>query len=122
KLVGNQCVVILGLAFRPRVKEDAYSTAYLVRDALREKGAHVAFYDPFYTEDEIDAHGFVQCDLDGERAPEAIVLVTAHPEYCELDWAGLKARGLEAVVDGRNLWSPGTVKAVGLKYVGIGQA
>ena len=119
--VRGKRVLLLGLAFRPLVKEDAFSTAYLLREALLEKGALVSLHDPLYSADEIRAHGFEPGSLDGERAPQALVLVTDHPELRSLDWASLRARGLEAVLDGRNLWSPSAVRSAGLRYSAVGK-
>lgn len=114
-------VLILGLGFRPGVKEHAYSTAFSLRDELARRGARVALHDPLYAPDEIEAHGFAPGRLDDEIAPGSIVLNTAHEAYLGLDFTDLAKRGLRAVVDGRNAWDPPRVRAEGLVYLGVGR-
>lgn len=115
-------VLLLGLAFRPEVKEHICSPAYLLRDALRLRRAQVELYDPMYSAAEIADKGFVPGRLDAPVAPDAIILVTAHRALLELDFAGLASKGLEAVVDGRNAWNAETARQAGLVYLGVGRA
>ncbi len=112
-------VLILGLGFRPEVKEDACSTAYLLKDALAARGAKTFLHDPLYSDDEIKAHGFTPGVIEDA---EVIVLNTAHKPYAKLDFKKLAKAGLKAVVDGRNLWDAKEARAAGLFYLGIGRA
>lgn len=114
-------VLILGLAFRPQVKEHFYSTSFLLREELTRRGALVMIHDPLYSPKELRAHGFEPGCHDGERAPAVIVLNTAHKEYISLDFAFLARGGLRAVIDGRNLWDPAEIRGHGLLYFGIGR-
>lgn len=109
--------VVLGLAFRPGVKEHFASPALLLRDELRARGARVAIVDPLYTQGELEAQGFET----GTDTAHVLVLATAHPEFRDLRLAEWRAKGLEAVLDGRNALSPDEVRAAGLAYVGIGR-
>jgi nucleotide sugar dehydrogenase len=115
-------VLVLGLGFRPQVKEHICSPAFALRDELVRLGAEVRLHDPLYTRDEIERHGFTPGSWTDVPAPEAIILNTAHPEYAKLDFKELARRGVKAVVDGRSLWRPGDARSAGLVYVGIGQA
>lgn len=119
--VAGRRVVILGLGFRPGVKEHTCSPAFHVRDALLERGAEVELCDPLYSDTEIETHGFVPGQLDSLPAPDAIILVTAHPEFTNLNFQRLAARGLKAVVDGRNVWNPTEVRNCSVIYLGIGR-
>ena len=114
-------VLVLGLAFRPGVKEHTCSTAFLLREELARRGAAVTLDDPLYTPDDIRACGFAPGTPASDPAPDVIVLNTAHPAYRALDLAALARRGLQAVVDGRNLWEPEQVRRAGLRYVGMGR-
>jgi perosamine synthetase len=114
-------VLILGLAFRPSVKEHILSPAFLLQSELSKLGAEVYLHDPLYSEAELRHHGFTPGSLEAHPAPEVIILNTAHPEYRNLDFALLAERGTKIVVDGRGLWSADKVRAAGLAYIGIGQ-
>jgi nucleotide sugar dehydrogenase len=114
-------VLILGLGFRPEVKEHTCSPAFQVRDALRDHGAVVELCDPLYSDEEVLEFGFAPGDLGRAQAPDALILVTAHQAFRDLDWSALAARGLKAVVDGRNVWSAERAEAAGLIYLGVGK-
>jgi nucleotide sugar dehydrogenase len=113
-------VLILGLGFRPEVKEHTCSPAFPLRDELLRRGAEVQLHDPLYTADEIAKEGFSPGSLASRPSAEALILNTAHSAYAALDFAELAAAGLKVVVDGRSLWQPDAVRAAGLLYLGIG--
>lgn len=118
--IAGRKVLVLGLGFRPEVKEHLCSPAFLLREELARRGATVRLHDPHYTPEEIRAHGFEPQSRVGEPWAEAIVLNTAHAAYRDLDFAALARQGVRAIVDGRNLWDGKTVEAAGLVYVGVG--
>ena len=114
-------ILILGLAFRPQVKEPAFSPAFLVREALDKRDADVHLSDHHFTNGEINDHGFRSGELEDPAGWDALVMVTGHRRYRDLDFKSLAATGLKAVVDGRNLWNPELVRDSGLIYIGIGR-
>ncbi len=119
KPLAGQQVHILGLGFRPEVKVDTFSPAYGLRDELQRRGAHVTIEDPYFTSQEIVSAGFEP----GSVADAAVVVLnTAHPEFAEPDFAGWRHAGVEAVLDGRNLWSQERAEAAGILYFGIGRS
>jgi nucleotide sugar dehydrogenase len=119
--VRGKSVLILGLAFRPQVKEDILSSAYLVRDTLQARGAEVSLEDPLFDAAEIRSRGFQPGTLEQTPGPKVVVLQAGHDAYRQMDFAALARRGVQAVVDGRNLWNPAEVQAAGLAYIGAGR-
>ena len=120
KPLRGRAVHILGLGFRPNVKVDTYSTAYPLRDALQRKGALVTIEDPFYSDDELRAVKFAPAHLGHDRI-EAVILNTAHAAFKGPDFAQWHAQGVEAIVDGRNLWNADDAARAGILYLGIGR-
>jgi nucleotide sugar dehydrogenase len=116
-------VGILGLGFRPDVKEHICSPTFLLEAALRARDADVRVHDPLYADGELEGHGFAPWSPN-ERAwrPEALVLATGHTAFARLDLAALRAGGLRAVLDGRRFWDPDTIAALGLPYIATGRA
>lgn len=114
-------VLLLGLGFRPQVKEHICSTAFLLGPEAQRRGASVVLHDPLYSDAEIRSHGFEPFCLESDTLPEAVILNTAHAAYRQLDFPGLARRGVQVVADGRALWDPATVRAAGLAYIGIGR-
>jgi hypothetical protein len=72
-----EAALILGLGFRPQVKEHTFSTAFLLREELERRGARVWLNDPLYSDREIREHGFEPLDLDGPQLPALVILNTA---------------------------------------------
>jgi nucleotide sugar dehydrogenase len=112
-------VHILGLAFRPQVREDAYSPALALQQRLHRAGATVTLEDPLYEDATLIEKGFTPGRIDGSRL-DAVLLHTAHPEFARPDFAAWHARGIRAVLDGRAFWSRQDAEAAGLIYLGVG--
>jgi nucleotide sugar dehydrogenase len=125
--------LILGLGFRPQVKEDAFSPAFALAAELTKRGAHPELHDPLYTPEEIRKRGFTPAAFAAKGAswknlsevqaptPDLLILNTAHAAYANLDFKKLAALGLKAVLDGRNFWNPEAIRAAGLFYLSIGR-
>ena len=109
--------VILGLGFRPAVKEHTCSPAFQVAASLRRRGADVALHDDLYSAAELRSLGFQPGSPEGASA---LVLCTAHEAYRALDFNALKEKGLRAVVDGRRVWNRAKIEALGIAYLGVG--
>ena len=98
-------VLILGLAYKPDVDDDRESASYRLLDKLRERGADVAYYDPYVpvigpTREHPHWAGTksVTWDRDTIAGFDAVVIATAHKavSYDELaEWA-------QCIVDTRN--------------------
>ena len=112
-------VLVMGFGFRPGVKVDTLSPAYALLDELSRRGAVAMLTDPYYSDDELRQAGFATGTL---ADSEAVVLNTAHQQFADADFAAWRRHGIEAVLDGRNLWSQHAAEAAGLVYLGIGRA
>lgn len=119
--VKQKKALILGLSFRPNVKEDSLSTAYLLHEVLRDHGYDVTIHDTEYSLDEIAAKGFQSIDDIYESGCEVVFLVTMHREYFDIDFNKLAESGVRYFVDGRNAVDKSKVEQAGIGYVGIGR-
>jgi nucleotide sugar dehydrogenase len=117
-------VAVLGLGFRPDVKEHICSPTFQVDAALRSYRAEVRVHDPLYADAELASHGFTPWHPDhvGDWAPEAAVLMAGHSAFADLDLGTMRDAGLKVVVDGRRFWRQDLVNALGLTYIGVGRA
>lgn len=95
-------VLILGIAYRAGVKEDAFSGVHTLDRELKKLGATPQAVDPYYSDEEIMSLGLSPCaDF---HSVEAIILHTDHPEFHRFSAADFpRVRG---VVDGRNFLDP----------------
>lgn len=112
-------VHILGLAFRPDVKVEIFSSAYALRDALLSRGAIVTIEDPMYTPEELRAQGFSVAQA-GQDTLDAVMVNTAHSAFARPDFAAWRATGVTAVLDGRNALSRVDAERAGLQYLAVG--
>ena len=113
--------LILGLGFRPQVKEDACSPAYTLAAELARRGAQAELHDPLYAAEEIRKRGFNPAPITQSPIADLFILNTAHAQYADLDFGKLAALGLKAVLDGRNLWKAEQIRKAGLFYLAIGK-
>jgi nucleotide sugar dehydrogenase len=112
-------VLVLGIAYRADVREDAFSSAFRLRDELRASGARVYGHDPYFSDEHITTVGFEPYDLANPMPVRVAILQAGHADYRELD--PRRIPGLELFVDGRNALDPSRFAAAGIGYVGIGR-
>ncbi|MGH2428808.1 MAG: nucleotide sugar dehydrogenase [Candidatus Limnocylindria bacterium] len=115
----GKAVLVLGVAYRADVREDAFSSAFRLRDELLAAGATVYGHDPYFDADHLRGLGFEPYDLDDPQPVKVAILQAAHEAYRGLDPAGLPS--LELFVDGRNAVERGPFETAGVEYVGIGR-
>jgi len=115
----GQNVLVLGVAYRGDVREDAFSSAFRLRDELLAAGARVYGHDPYYDADHLRSHGFEPYDLEAPEPIRVAVLQAAHEAYRQM--APDAIPGLELFVDGRNAIDREPYDRAGIGYVGIGR-
>jgi len=115
----NPVVGVLGLAFRPGVKEHRYSPTLALISRLKALGLRVYCNDPLYTDEEIEKiTGVEGARLEPLlRRADVIVLVTAHKDFKDVEIP----QNVKLIVDGRALWRGRSFKQ---KYycIGIGDS
>ncbi len=116
----GQSVVVLGIAYRADVREDAFSSAFRLRDELLAAGARVYGSDPYFDAAHIRGLGFEPYDLDNPEPVRVAILQAGHEQYRSLDPRALP--GLELFVDGRNALDPARFADAGVPYLGIGRS
>ena len=92
---------VLGITYRPGVKEVALSGASTLLELLKAEGAIVFGYDPFFSHSELSSFGFNGAgDLSNM---DGLILHTAHSEYLGYNFRDF--RNLRFFYDGRNAFS-----------------
>jgi nucleotide sugar dehydrogenase len=118
--VRDKTALVLGLSFRPNVKEDANSVGASLYSLLKSEGFSVGIHDTEFSREELESKGFMFADPLHVKA-EAVFLVTMHKEYQQLDFAAMASNGVRIIVDGRNALDRRMVEAAGISYTGIGR-
>jgi nucleotide sugar dehydrogenase len=112
-------VLVLGLSFRENVRELSFSSALLLIDALRARGARVFGHDPYFSAEEIRGLGVEPVDPGSAPALDAIAVQAYHDAYKALDFNAFP--GCQVVLDGRNMLPPERFGPHGPRCIGIGR-
>jgi UDPglucose 6-dehydrogenase len=119
-------VAVWGLAFKPNTDDMREAPALTVIDDLLTAGATVVAHDPVAMEEGKrrlgDRIAFAANSYDALRDSDALAVITDWNEYRHPDFARMKsALRRPIVVDGRNLYSPAKMSALGFQYHSIGR-
>lgn len=115
KSVKGTRVGVLGVAYKGEVDDMRESPAFEIIHELEQRGALVEVFDP-YVKDRSTVSSLDEL----LRKVEAVVLVTAHPEFRNIDF-GKYRKNIRIVVDGRNILDKKSIRRLGIIYKGIGR-
>ena len=98
-------ILMLGLAYKADVDDDRESPSYVLMRKLEEKGAKVAYHDPYVpvirlTREHPEFAGRKSVPID--EACDLILVVTAHQAFRKADFTGVRV----PLVDTRNCVEP----------------
>ncbi len=125
----GKTVGVLGLAFKPNTDDLREAKSLEIVRFLRERGAKIRAYDPVAMEGArsllADSDGGIKfCDsaFDAAEGADALVVVTEWNEFKLLNMEKLKSLLAAPIIfDGRNIYSPQKLKALGIEYHSIGR-
>jgi UDPglucose 6-dehydrogenase len=122
----GKVVAVWGLAFKPRTDDMREAPALALIDALLERGAAVRAYDPKALAAARRTLGdrVTLCarSYDAVEGADALVVVTEWSEFREPDFPRIKSlMRRPAIFDGRNIYNPQHLRALGFHYEGIGR-
>ncbi len=121
----DRMIGVLGLAFKPNTDDLREAPALEIIHLLQSEGATVKAYDPVAAEGAQRANPeMILCHDPYEVAEGAdcLILVTEWNEFKHLDMR--RIRELMAnplLIDGRNVWDPAEMGALGFAYFGVGR-
>jgi len=118
-------VAVLGISYRPNVKETRFSPSLELISILKKRGARVISFDPLFNASEMESMGLTS-EPTLRRAIEkadCVIITVAHDEFKDMDTIELAARmskqGL--VIDCTGTVDPVSVEKSGLVYRGLGR-
>jgi UDPglucose 6-dehydrogenase len=117
-----------GLAFKPGTDDMREATSRVVMEGLWTKGATITAFDPVAMKETRHIYGerpdlrYADNAKDALQDADALVIVTEWKAFKSPDFNVIKARLKQPVIfDGRNLFEPASVAALGIEYHGIGR-
>ncbi|HEY2459186.1 MAG TPA: UDP-glucose/GDP-mannose dehydrogenase family protein [Candidatus Acidoferrum sp.] len=124
-VVKGKKVAVLGLAFKANTDDTRFSPALEVVKRLLEEGAYVHATDPegiSRSKAQFPKVTYHEDPYEALRDADAALVCTEWDVFQKLDWerAG-KTMGRRLVLDGRNLYSPAKMRAMGFEYYSFGR-
>jgi UDPglucose 6-dehydrogenase len=124
--LNDKVVGVLGLSFKPNTDDIREAPALEVIHLLQNEGASVRVYDPEANKAAAQVLHNVVCCEDPYQVAEgcdALVLATEWNEFKHLSFERIYQLMRQPVImDGRNLWDPQRLQALGFTYLGVGRA
>jgi len=124
KTIKGSRIVILGVAYKPNIKDIQQTPVERVIVKLLGMGAKIDVYDPMFKGDEVFGIKTRPSIEAAAKGADCLVVGTAHDEFRHLDVEELSrlARRPAALVDGRNVIAPADVLKAGFSYRGVGRS
>ncbi len=123
--LSGKTIGVLGLSFKANTDDMRDAPSVEIIGQLVREGATVKAYDPVASANaRRDLPDITYCDSPYAVAADsdALVVVTEWNEFKQLDMARIKDSMTQPVLlDGRNIYEPATMKALGFTYLGIGR-
>ena len=134
--LSGKTFALWGLAFKPNTNDMRDAPSRVVISALLRAGARIVAHDSVAEEearrvlalDLADAPAFlenlqfVDKPMEAVHGADALIIVTEWKDYLCPNWAALKvAMKAPVIFDGRNLFDPSFVRALGFDYLAIGR-
>jgi UDPglucose 6-dehydrogenase len=122
----GKTVAIWGLAFKPGTDDTREAPALCVIDRLLRVGAQVQVHDPAAL-DAVERQygtrlGYFADPYRAARGAHALALMTEWQQLRRPNFARVKELMAEpSLFDGRNVWDPDEVRALGFQYYAIGR-
>lgn len=121
-------IAALGLAFKGGTDDIRESPALEIIRQLLHEGCKVAAYDPAAMErtaaifPEGETMQYVQDPYEAAQGADALLILTDWEEFRRLDLERLRsALRYPIIVDGRNLFDPAQMAAIGFTYMSVGR-
>ncbi len=121
----NKVIGILGLAFKPNTDDMREAPSVEIIHMLQHEGAKIKAYDPAAMENAkaiLNGVEFKENPYQVAEGADALILVTEWNEFKQLDMERVRDLMRQPIlIDGRNIYDPEKMKALGFIYRGIGR-
>ncbi len=127
--LSRRSFALWGLAFKPNTDDMRDAPSRVIVVELARRGATLRAYDPVAMEEgarvlgSVPGLSFAASANDALAGADALVVITEWKEFRNPDFDAIKASLKQALIfDGRNLYEPAYLGAMGIEYHGIGRA
>jgi len=118
-------VAVLGVSYKPDVKNPHGSRVAELVEALGRRCRSVVVYDPYFTKQELEELGYpaAQGLAEAVRDADCLVLAVGHSRFKDLDLRALRSLMSDrpAIVDLGGVLEPSGALRAGFSYAGLGR-
>tara|TARA_Y100000780_G_scaffold10586_1_gene9151 strand:+ start:2190 stop:3563 length:1374 start_codon:yes stop_codon:yes gene_type:complete len=115
-------VLILGISYKPDVKDIQLSPAEIIINKLKILGARIKIYDPYYKGNQVFGIIVERNIEDILSEVDASIIVTAHKEFQEIDLKIFTKMKTPILIDSRGIIDISSANDAGLVFRGLGRA
>ena len=123
--IKSKTIGVLGLAFKPNTDDMRFAPSVDIINALQSHGAKIKAFDPHAMTKAKEILKKVEYCKDSYsvcKGSDCLLILTEWDEFKELDLKKIKKLlNQPVVVDGRNIYDPKKMKALGFKYSSMGR-
>jgi nucleotide sugar dehydrogenase len=120
--ISKKNILVLGISYKPDVKDIQITPAEKVIEHLKELKSNVLIYDPFFKSTNIFGIETESNLVEALSKADALVLITAHKEFHNLEPIFLKtSMRMPIVIDSGRVMNQHEAIKAGLVYRGLGR-
>ncbi|MGM5482612.1 MAG: UDP-glucose dehydrogenase family protein [Nanobdellota archaeon] len=123
--VKNKKIAIWGISFKPKTDDIREAPSIEIIKKLKQKGAKINVFDPVAENNAkkvLEDVNFFQNNIEATQDADALIVVTEWDEFRNPDFEKIKdLMNRPVIIDGRNIYNPTEIKALGFTYKGIGR-
>ena len=121
KSIKDSNILILGISYKPDVKDVQLSPAEIIINKLKDLGARVRIYDPYYKNSEVFGINVESNMKDAIPKADASIIITAHKEFQEINPQIFTKMNTPILIDSRGVIDTSSIKDTNLVFRGIGR-
>ena len=121
KSIKDSTVLILGISYKPDVKDIQLSPAKIIINKLMALGARIKIYDPYYKGSQMFGINVEQNIEDILSKVDASIIITAHKEFQEINPKIFTKMKTPILIDSRGVVDTSSANDVGLVFRGLGR-
>ncbi len=122
KSIKGSRVAVLGISYKPDVKDIQLAPAEAIIKRLDQLESAVKIYDPYYKSTDVFSHKTEASLINAITNADAVVIVTAHNEFRSIDPSLFVSKmHTPVMVDARGIVDVHAAKKAGLVFRGIGR-
>ena len=121
KSIQNSSILILGISYKPNVKDIQLTPAKKIINKLQDLGAKIYIYDPYFKSEEVFGVRIEDNIESIIQNIDACIIVTAHDEFKKLEIPLFSKMRNPILIDTRGIVDPLSAKETKLIFRGLGR-